>query len=79
MKTTKYRIPSYALPYLINGDCSEMEAEDIAMIDKWQEKHIPPNSHIAVGEEYGFCSRPAFGLACDCTDCEVVTMAERNG
>jgi hypothetical protein len=74
VKTVEYLIPSYALCYLLYGDTSGMENEDIATVDRWQEKNIPASAHLSVGEDYGFSTRPAFGLPCDCTECEVVTI-----
>lgn len=74
MLIAEYTVPSYALPYLVNGDTSGMEPDEVAMIDKWAEAHISSMSHISVGEEFGFSTRPAFGLPCDCTVCEVVTV-----
>ena len=37
-KQTVEKIPTWALAYLINGDPSGLEDEDIAMVDKWQDR-----------------------------------------
>ena len=70
-RRTVERIPVYALPYLINGDTSAIEDEEIQEIDDWQRRtgitHVcPPDSD----DEYGyFTTNPAFGKPCDVYDC----------
>ena len=63
------RVPSWALPYLVNGDASGLEESEIKMIDAWRElshyEIISPRDEA----EY-FSSVPAFGLACDVLDCD---------
>ena len=74
------KIPTYALSYLINADCSGLEDSDIAIIDKWynmfvsiaaeNDKHVIVN--IIDADNTYFTHKPAFGLACDVTDCQVI-------
>lgn len=66
-------IPDWALGYLINGDPSGLEDEDIEMIDDWQRRSgigtvVCPNDD----DEPYFTSHPAFGKACDVYDCVCV-------
>ena len=68
-------IPTWALSYLVDGDDSGLDAEDKKLVDEWVEKTrnggridvCPPSD----GEPY-FDPCPAFGLACDVEDCDVV-------
>ena len=69
-KYTIERVPDWALGYLINGDASYLEDEDIAMIDDWQRRSgvgtvVCPNDD----DQPYFTSHPAFGKACDVYDC----------
>lgn len=69
------RIPTWALCYLANSDASGLDAEDKKTVDEWVERTrnggridvCPPSD----GEPY-FTPYPAFGLACDVEDCDVV-------
>ena len=75
------KIPSWALCYLINGDDSGLDAEDKKTVDDWVEK-TREGGVIDVccpeeGEEAYFCSHPAFGLACDVAECDVI-VCERH-
>ncbi len=87
MKTINYisdDVPTYALPYLVNGDASDMEDNDIAACDAWFDECIaklqsdyPGASiqfHAADGDKYGphgneFHRNPAFGLATSTLEC----------
>lgn len=71
----KEDIPQYALPYLINGDCSGINTEDQLNIDKWfgslQKQY---NSHHIVIDPLDLTSFepfPIFGLPCDTELCEI--------
>ena len=75
------RIPSYALSYLINGDSSSLSDEDIATIDKWyqswQDVADRVNGSIVIAtldEREYFTTRPEFGLACDCCECDILVL-----
>ena len=75
------RIPTWALSYLVNADDSGLDAEDKKTVDEWVERtrnggriDLCPWSD---GEPY-FTWYPAFGLACDVEDCDVIVdMAPR--
>lgn len=70
------RIPAWALCYLVNADDTGLDAEDKKTVDEWVER-TRNGGRIDVccpddgGESY-FCSYPAFGLACDVEDCDVI-------
>ena len=63
------RVPSWALPYLVNCDASGLDENEVQMIDAWlalsHYEIISPRDEA----EY-FSSVPAFGLACDVLDCD---------
>lgn len=69
------RIPTWAACYLVNADASGLDPEDRRTVDEWVEKtrnggHIdvrPPSDGVPY-----FTSYPAFGLACDVEDCDVI-------
>ena len=69
------RIPTWAICYLVNSDASGLDAEDKKTVDEWVERTRnggridvcpPPDA-----EPY-FTRYPAFGLACDVEDCDVI-------
>lgn len=73
MKTTLERIPTWALCYLINGDSTGLESNEIETIREWIYDNkildvLPPKSD----DEGYFTHYPAFGLACDVVECECV-------
>lgn len=83
MKTIDYisdNVPTYALPYLVNGDSSGMDDTDIAACDAWFDECIAklqsdyPGACIqfltADGDETeSFNPFPAFGLATSTLEC----------
>jgi hypothetical protein len=85
MKLINYiedKFPTYALSYVINGDASGMEDEDIANCDEWYArlteslKESHPDARIEFlyddqDESGSFTPYPAFGLACDTVDCVI--------
>lgn len=74
------RIPDYAMCYLVNGDPSGLEDEDIKTIDEWVNEMLGDEySSIIVGvpsddQETYFHWNPEFGLACDVWDIDVVLI-----
>lgn len=81
MKCDTYQedLPDYSLSYLINGDDSGLEGEDIDAIDQFMEYYykladeVGGNVVIDIPEdsEPFFTHDPAFGLACDCYECNI--------
>ena len=81
VKKYNVKMPSYALPFLINGDDSNLTPDDISNIEKWFNKlqnqadlfkclvTISPSEN----EEY-FTSTPEFGLPCQVMDCTVTFL-----
>lgn len=76
------KVPDYALPFLINGDDSNLTEEDITTIDLWYAKLqkqadryqcmiiISPDNEC---HPY-FTATPAFGSPCDVIDCTVAFL-----
>ena len=63
-------VPSWALCYLVNGDPTGLEDEEIREIENWLKRTgftnvCPPNDE----EESYFAHYPAFGKAADVYDC----------
>ena len=79
MDVFRMRIPSWALCYLINGDDSGLEPEDVKTVDEWVERTRRGGSIDVCcpdeGTEAYFTNSPAFGLPCDVEDCDVVVTA----
>lgn len=74
-KVFSARIPTWAICYLVNSDDSGLDAEDRKTVDEWVER-TRNGGRIDVcplpdAEPY-FTGYPAFGLACDVEDCDVV-------
>jgi hypothetical protein len=66
----KCNIPNWSLPYLVNGDSSGLEDDEVKMVDDWHKKN---NVEIVnpTDEQDGFTTDTEFGDACDCTVCFV--------
>ena len=80
MTNTTYKedIPAYALSYLVNGDDSGLEEEDIEAIDNFMEQFHREADEIkgyividVISKDPFFTHNPAFGLACDCYECNI--------
>ena len=57
--------PSWALPYLINGDASGISDEEAQSVDAWA--HANPGVYSPDPDEESFFSAfPEIGLAADC-------------
>lgn len=67
-----------AICYLLYGDWSGMTEEDKAIADEWWTKNNVVTVSPATDEEGNshpyFTHFPAFGLASDVIDCNVMTM-----
>jgi hypothetical protein len=80
----KDNCPCYALSYLVNGDASGLEEEDIKAIDAWEEEcrkkleDLYPEASIIFDLQYSaepsFTRHPAFGLACDTAPCAFIAF-----
>jgi hypothetical protein len=72
-------IPVYAMSYIHNDDASGLRDEDIQAIDnflRWYyDRAKELNCHVIIGYPDGegsFTHHPAFGLACDCVETEIL-------
>lgn len=78
--TYEVKLPAWAVCYLLNGDSSGMEDDEVSMVDSWIE-NSPWSSVYAIydiGEdEPSFTHYPAFGSACECYDCVIFTPAKK--
>lgn len=72
-----YDIPTYSLPYLINGDVDGLDDTDIAAIEEWLQSLGGEVTIDCSGSSSYFSSDPAFGLPADCEECDVyVSVAD---
>ncbi len=78
-KTTKSveRIPTYALPYLVNGDKTNLTEQDVQMIDdvcrtNCIELVTPIGKSVEGDPEPYFCCSPMFGKPTEVEDCIVI-------
>ena len=83
-------LPSWALPYIVNGDSDGLSEDDILLIEKWENKmlelgfkpdvfdfvHEDENGEIYLDPEQEpyFDSLPEFGLPSDCFMCLFVKL-----
>lgn len=83
-------VPSWALPCITNGDIEGLSEEDIALVEKWENKMLElgftPDAYDFVSkdengdvyldpdQEAYFDSFPAFGLPSDCFMCLFVKL-----
>lgn len=65
------KIPTYAVCYIFNGDCSGMDDADIEAVDKFCEKYPGATYDIPDMDSPYFTNSPAFGLACDVYDMDI--------
>lgn len=66
------KVPTWALPYLINGDLDDISDDEIDQIKNWM-NHAGIREVFCPGddEEPYFTWSPPFGLACDVIICPV--------
>ena len=74
MKTTTEKIPTYMLPFFINGDFDGYTDSEIEAALNWQKENEIKQVVVADCEDYRpfFSQYPAFGLACEVVECECV-------
>jgi hypothetical protein len=66
MNTTEYLLPSHWASYLINGDASGLEDEEIKEIDSWYESE-GVRSCVGVEEDGFHWGNDASSLGGDCS------------
>jgi len=84
-KKFEEKVPTWALCYLVNNDYSGITEEDKEMVDKFWDKYqrkadlfhciITLNFPEDIDRDKYFSPFPAFGLACEVVDCEVVFLS----
>ena len=83
-------VPSWSLPYIANGDAEGLSEDDIALVEKWENKmrnfgfrpdvfgfvreDEKGNVYLDPDQEAYFDSFPAFGLPSDCYCCLFVKL-----
>lgn len=77
------RIPTYALPYLVNGDRTGLTDEEIRMIDGVCRRNnielvVPISESVEGGPEPYFSAFPFFGLPAEVEDCIVIMRNDSN-
>ena len=70
---SRENIPTWALPYLINGDASGLWDDEVKMIDEWIENfpHVGFIDFECADENEFFSAFPAFGKPTTCEECLV--------
>ena len=68
------QVPDYALPAVINGDFSNLDAEETEQVQEFMGRY--PNCIFSHRDESSsFESKPAFGPAADCVPVDIVRIA----
>lgn len=72
-------IPVYAMCYIQNDDASGLNAGEVKLIDDYFQWYYTRakelNGHVIIGcpdDEGSFTHHPAFGLACNCVETEIL-------
>ena len=68
------QVPDYALPAIINGDFSNLDAEETANVQQFMDEY-PGHIFSPRDEHPSFNNSPAFGLAADCVAMDIVRLA----
>ena len=70
------KIPTWSLPYLINGDATGLTDEEIRMKDnwlnEWQVQIVSPITDEGGNAQPYFSHYPLFGLPADVEDCDII-------
>jgi hypothetical protein len=70
-------VPCWATSYFVNGDLSGYSEEDLRLMREYEDKLKREGLRLVCpieGTHSGFCSNPAFGLACDVEDWEAEVL-----
>ena len=78
MEKSVEQIPTYALPYLVNGDNTNLNQEEINKIDtilktRRIELVYPMSDSVEGGTQPYFSRTPMFGKPTEVEDCIVIT------
>lgn len=71
------KIPTYALPYLVNGDASNLTEDEIKQIDEICREQgielvVPIGDSVEGGTEPYLSSTPLFGKPTEVEDCIII-------
>lgn len=75
------KIPTYALPYLVNGDVGDLTDDEIKQIDETCRKLgielvVPIRDSVEGGAEPYFSNTPMFGKPTEVEDCIIIYQAK---
>ena len=79
LQEIEFTIPDHALSYLINGDCSSLEDDEIIEIDEFCEyiANTYGNANFMQKEDLGFCVyNDIDSLGNNCSTCIILTNKE---
>jgi hypothetical protein len=63
-------VPTWAIPYIANGDRDHLKDSEVAAIDRWLEQY--KNAAFSFGDSEYFDKWPAIGTDhCMCVDCDI--------
>lgn len=65
-------IPTWALGYLVNGDCQGLNEAEICQIESFLEGFGPGQVLFSSKESEFFTKCPEFGLPCTCVEAEII-------
>ena len=68
------QVPDYALPAIVNGDFSNLDAEETKMVQEFMDAY-PGHIFSPRDESSSFNSHPAFGKATDCVPVDIIRIA----
>ena len=68
------QVPDYALPAIVNGDFSNLDAEETKMVQEFMDAY-PGHLLVPRDESPSFTNSPAFGLAADCVPVDIIRIA----
>ena len=68
-------VPQWAVNYIVNGDISDLEQEDIEIVNQYLQGLADEGFRLTSpieGSENEFCAYPEFGKACATVDFQAV-------
>ena len=68
------QVPDYALPAIVNGDFSNLDAEETKMVQYFMDAY-PGHLLVPRDESPSFTNSPAFGMATDCVPVDIIRIA----
>ena len=68
------QVPDYALPAIVNGDFSNLDAEETKMVQDFMDAY-PGHLLVPRDESPSFTNSTAFGMAADCVPIDIIRLA----